>query len=88
MNEELAKQMHVLVLWPGVKPKYVKSKEEEESFARVDEFRKTLPSFDFGEPLLYDKSVKRIKRPPVELHDGIIYEGEWDDKGLRDGRAI
>ena len=80
--------MHVKVLWPGVKPTYEKTKEEEESFARVEEFRKTLPSFDFGDPPLYDTSVTRIKRPPVELNDGVIYDGEWDEKGLRDGRAI
>ena len=79
---------NVLVLTPGVNPRYVKTKEEQESWDRVQEFHKTLPLFDYGQTPLNDTSIKRMIRPAVELENGTIYEGEWNEKGLRDGRAI
>ena len=47
-----------------------------------------MPPFNYGETPLNDVNKKRITRPPVELEKGVIYEGEWDEKGLRDGRGV
>ena len=66
----------------------MKTKEEEEAYNRVQEFLKTLPPFDYGPDPLNDTNIKRITRPPVELNNGVIYKGEWDENGLRNGRGL
>jgi hypothetical protein len=36
-----------------------------------------------------DSKTKRVMKPIVELENGALYQGEWnDDQELRDGRGV
>ena len=46
------------------------------------EIRKKLPPFQKDN---YKRSAGRNQKPKTTLSDGKEYEGEWNDKGMRDG---
>ena len=59
--------------------------------AQVGDFQYYTDSEEENEGLVPDDSSpkeRRINRRPQELSDGVIYFGQWNNKGCRDGRGI
>ena len=46
-----------------------------------------MPEFKWDPNPLPDDGTKRQKRNPYELDNGIVYHGEWNNDGLRDGKG-
>ena len=46
-----------------------------------------MPKFKWDPNPLPDDGTKRQKRNPYELDNGIVYHGEWNNDGLRDGKG-
>ena len=52
----------------------------------VKKIHNELPPFKFID--YPSDGTKRVFRKKEMLHNGIEYEGEWNDKGEKDGRGI